>query len=105
MRTEEQLPVCDVGDKFYLLNRNTNEITEIECLEIEKQFLGHFTYKFDNGKTYLTKKFGKNIFESKTQAEYYVKESQLKKKKRELLKQYELELNKALKLENHFIIK
>ena len=93
--------VCEVGDKMYRVGKHG--ITDIVIVDI-KQY-PHYVYKDNLGNTYFNRNFNKAFFKTEEDAE---NELQLRKniaKKRELLKEYEIQLNDKLGIKDHFVLK
>ena len=100
---EERL--FNVGDVIYRINKNnlTGPFKTI-ITRVEHHALGHYTYHF--GKDYLFgRMFNKTYFKTQEEAMDALETATIIKRKRELLKEYEVKLNEELGLENHRIVK
>lgn len=94
--------LCKVGDKLYRLSKNG--ITEVTVLEIEHY--PHCVYKLSGCyDSCFNRAFGKTIFKTYEEANEAVRAKEKIIKKRELLKQYETELNEKFGLKDHRIVK
>ena len=99
--------LLEVNDILYKINRK-NPTTPIKVVVTEvKQFgLGHYIYRYDSGyDSFFNRSIGKTFFKTKEEAEAEIVKIQKINKKKALLKEYEMKLNKRLKLNNHLIIK
>lgn len=94
--------MCKVGDKVWRLSKNG--IMETTCIEVAHY--PHAVYKFANCyDSCFDRAFGRTVFLSLEDANKAIQVKEKIAKKREMLKQYEAELNEKLGLENHKIIK
>lgn len=96
-------PYCNVGDTLYVCNKD-GVIKGVKATKVEKTEYGHYVYRANN-RTYFDFHFGDCIFTSLVECKrVYNRKFRIKEKNR-LLKEYEIQLNKMLGLENHFTIK
>jgi hypothetical protein len=97
----EQL--CEVGDTLYRVGARTNSIQRIKIVRIEHY--PHCVYRDDAGHSYFNRSLSKSCFKTEEDAEAELHRREAIVSKRKLLKEYEVELNKILGLEDHYIIK
>lgn len=96
--------LCKVGDKLYCVSKN--EVLEVTVIAIKHY--PHSVYRVQrNGyyNSYFNENFGKNVFKTYEEADIAKEHKLLITKKRELLKEYETELNEKLGLKDHIIIR
>lgn len=94
--------MCNVGDTVYRLSKNG--IMETTVIAIDHY--PHAVYKLAGwADSYFDRAFGRTIFLTMEDANKAVQTKENIAKKREMLKEYETELNEKLGLENHRIIK
>lgn len=94
--------ICNVGDTVYRLSKNG--ISETKVIEIEHY--PHAVYKLAGwNDSYFERAFGKTLFLSMEDANKAILRKNNIQEKRQLLKEYERELNMKLDLGDHFIIK
>lgn len=94
--------ICKVGDTVYRLFKNG--IMETKVIRIDHY--PHAVYKLENcNDSYFERAFGKTLFLTIDDANRAIQTKENIAKKREMLKEYETELNEKLGLENHRIIK
>ena len=86
------IELCNTGDTLYRIS--INGITEFTVIEI--LHYPHCVYRTNDKRSFFNSAFGKSVFKSRTDAENEIKRRELIKHKKELLKKYELELNKEL---------
>ena len=101
MIQDEYKKLCEIGDKMYRITKRG--VVNIVIKDIMQY--PHCVYKDDLGNTYFNRNFNKTFFKTKEEAE---NELQLRKniaKKRELLKEYEIQLNDKLGIKDHFVLK
>jgi len=103
MRIEDDKEVLfHEGDKLFRVGRDgIDEITIIKIVT----YPNHYVYKDDHGHSFFNHTIGKSCFKTLEEAKKEVQKRENINKKRKLLKEYELKLNKELEIENHFIIK
>ncbi len=94
--------ICEVGDTFYKIKKDgtLKQITIVEVLDY-----GHFVYRDNEKNTYFNRTIRKSCFRTKQEAEEAVWKMRDIAEKRELLKEYERELNKKYGLGDHTIVK
>lgn len=95
--------LCSIGDTFYKIKQNTNEIYKIRIVQIDHY--PHSVYRDDRGYSYFNRTLQKTCFKTEEDAYKEILKRQNIKEKRELLKEYERELNMRFNLEDHYIIK
>ena len=94
--------ICKVGDTVYRLSKNG--IMETKVIGIEHY--PHAVYKLEGWPdSYFNRAFGKTLFLTMEDAMNAVQAKDNIAKKREMLREYEAELNKKFGLENHRIVK
>lgn len=94
--------MCKVGDTVYRLSKNG--ITETKVVRIDHY--PHAVYKLEGWMdSYFDRAFGRTLFFTMEDANNAIRTRENIAKKREMLKQYETELNEKFGLENHRIIK
>ena len=103
MQAVNQNEYCKVGDVFYRIKNG--EVIPVEIVSITYHDLGHYTYKDNLKHGFYTRNFGTSVFKTREEAERKIYEKKLIVKKRELMRNYEEELNKRFNLKNHIIIK
>lgn len=102
-KEEDNVKLCDVGDKLYRVGRY--EIKEIIITRVERQSLGHYVYKDDHGNVYFSHTLRRSCFKTKEDAEKVFQTKMLISKKREMLREYEQKLNQDLGITGHWYIK
>lgn len=100
--TDEE-PVCKVGDVCYVCTKD-GIVKKVAIKSVEKMKFGHYVYRA-NGRSYFNRNFGDCIFKSFTECKRVNMRRFAIKEKRKLLKEYELELNKKLGIEDNYIIR
>lgn len=95
--------LCSIGDTFYKIKQNTNEIYKIRIVQIDHYL--HSVYRDDRGYSYFNKTLLRTCFKTEEDAYKEILKRQNIKEKRELLKEYERELNMRFNLGDHYIIK
>lgn len=94
--------ICNVGDTVYRLSKNG--ISETKVIRIDHY--PHAVYRLAGlNDSYFEKAFGKTLFLSMEDANKAILRKNNIQEKRQLLKEYERELNMKLDLSDHFIIK
>lgn len=94
--------MCKVGDTVYRLSKNG--IMETKVVRIDHY--PHAVYKLEGWMdSYFDRAFGRTLFLTMEDANNAIRARENIAKKREMLKQYETELNEKFGLENHRIIK
>ena len=98
---DDCVKLYDVGDVLYRVGKYGIEqitITKVDTYP-------HYVYKDDKGRSYFNHSIIKSCFKTQEEAE---QEAQRRKKvteKKQMLKEYEQQLNQKLGLVDHFIIK
>lgn len=90
------------GDKLFRITKD--RIDEVEIMEVSV-FSTHCAYKDDHEHSFFNHHLNKSYFFKKEDAEEELKRRAKINKKRGMLKDYEMKLNKELGIENHFIVK
>lgn len=98
---DEFVKLCDVGDTLYKVYKD--KMTKITITEVKQ--LPHFVYKDDKGTSYFNRTINRSCFKTIKEAEQALWRNQNIMEKRELLKEYERELNKKYGLEDHIIVR
>lgn len=99
---EQITPEYKVGEVLYKVHKSN--ITPITIKKI-KTYPTHFVYVADNNVHYLSRTLIRSCFKTEEEAQKeFLKNKQIREK-RELLKEYEKELNARYGLEDHRIIK
>ena len=101
----EDRPKCTVGMLVHKVSKTNHTITTTRCVEVYKASLGHYVYKFDNKTSAFSRAFGDTIFLNKADADRCLERWNRITHKKELLKKYEEQLNKQLKIFHHNFIK
>lgn len=101
-KVDDTIQLCEVGDTFYKVVKDYN-IKEIKITEVLNY--GHYVYRDDYGTSYFNRSILKNCFKTREEAEKEVHKRTCIINKRELLKEYEKQLNEEFGLQNHHIIK
>lgn len=98
LATEE---LFHVGDVLFRVGRDG--ISEVTIMEINHY--PHTVYRDDHGHSYFNHSIRKRCFMTKEEAEREIQKRNNIATKRKMLKEYEVQLNYELGIENHFIIK
>ena len=94
--------MCKEGDSFYKISTKTyKEPQQIIIKEVKYHKLGHYSYTDNFNKSHFNRHFGKTLFKTKEEAMKKLEELNKIVQKRNLLKEYELKLNKELGIENN----
>lgn len=96
---------CSYGALLYKVNKIKLTIKKVNCIQVKKHDLGHFSYKLSDNTTVFSRNFDNTIFDSAVKAKEALEEATKIAKKRALLKEYEQQLNTNLKIKNHNYIK
>lgn len=99
---EQKKPEYEVGEVLYKVHRSN--ITPITIKKINA-YPNHFVYVADNNVHYLSRTLIRSCFKTEEEAQKELLKNTLIKEKRELLKEYEKELNTKYGLEGHQIVK
>ena len=95
-------PKLHIGDKLFRVGRDG--IDEVRIIRVDS-YPTHCVYKDDHGHSYFDHTINKSCFKTLEEAEKEVQKRQNILKKRKLLKEYEIQLNYEMGIENHFIVK
>lgn len=101
MVTDDNEQLCEVGDVLYKVYKD--RVKKIIIMKVKQ--LPHFVYIDDYGTSYFNRAIRKSCYKTFEEASLAADKNVNIAKKRELLKEYEREINKTFNLENHYIIK
>ncbi len=101
----EDTQKCTIGMVVYKVSKQNRTITVTRCVDVYKAELGHYVYKFDNKTSAFSRAFGDTIFFTQADAERCLDRQNKIAHKKALLKKYEEQLNKQLKIFHHNFIK
>lgn len=111
MKEDDNVQLCEVGDKFYRVCKiykkqewYLDKITIIEAKQANGRF-SHWYYHDDKGRSYFNHNIRSSCYKTQEEGEKEILRRQNLIKKRELLKECERKLNEELNLGNHYIIK
>lgn len=99
--TNDYIQLFEEGEKLYRVGKIG--IEEIIITSVRKY--PHFVYRDDKGHSYFNHSIIRTCFRTLEEAEKEVLRRQNIRKKRDLLRQYELELNEKFNLGDHFTVK
>lgn len=94
---------CEEGDIYYRIIKD--KMMQIKIIKITHHKLGHYSYKDNLNGTHFGNNFGRSLFKTAKECEDELYRRQCVKEKRQMLKEYETELNKKFDLKDHRIIK
>lgn len=97
----------EINDVLYKINRQKIEgPTKVIVTDVQQMDLGHYVYHHSGSKdAFFNRILGFTLFRTQEEAQQELNKIRKCATKRELMKEYELKLNKELGIENHFIIK
>ena len=98
---EEEIELFKIGDILYRVGKE--DISQITIMDIKHY--PHCVYKDDYGRSYYNHTIRKSCFKTLEEAKQEVQRRENIAKKRKYLKEYELQLNEQLNIQNHFIVK
>lgn len=94
--------LCKVNDVLFKIKKD-GTICPIKIIEMAHY--PHTVYRDNFGNSYFNRGLFKNCFKTKEEAKKEIQRRELITQKRQLLKEYERELNKKLNLKDHYIVK
>jgi hypothetical protein len=90
------------GDELFRITKDGIDKVTITSINV---FPTHCSYSDDHGHSFFNRNIYKNYFFKKEDAEKELENRAKISKKRRMLKDYEIKLNKELGITNHFILK
>lgn len=100
-KTEPNEQLCNVGDILYKVGKD--DIIQIKITEVLE--LPHHVYRDDRGYSYFNRTLLKSCFKTREEAEQEYKRRKIIIRKKQMLKDYERELNQKFNLGEHYIVK
>lgn len=100
-KSEDCIKLLDIGEKVYRVGKNGIEIITI----IKTDQYPHYVYKDNEGRSYFNRALGTTLFKTEEEAEEEIRRRKCIREKRQLLREYERELNIKMNIVNHTIVK
>ena len=108
------IQLCKVGDKLYRVAKLYKRdefwvepitITSANFYTSENHYNDHWVYHDDKNRYYFNSSLNISCFKTEKEAKDEIQRRYNIKKKRQLLREYEKELNKKFNMKDHYIVK